>query len=179
MKIKVFYKLLLLSLVFVAFSCKKDPASASSDSYVKLKMNGNWVTYKGLGELGPDLGDATKINLGVSGSSADAKNLFDITIQLDGNNFPTGTYSSDQYPQYFMTVSLLLNPDPNTLKHYDITDAMNNDPSKYTANITSITPSEIKGTFTGNYLYSSFNDDDPDGGIVRITEGEFKVKRIR
>jgi hypothetical protein len=44
-------------------------------------------------------------------------------------------------------------------------------PSRYIVDITSITTSEILGNFTGNYLYSSFNDTDPDGGIVYITEG--------
>lgn len=179
MKIKFFHRLLLLSLVFVAFSCKKDSNSTSSgsDSYVKIKMNGNWITYKGLGELGPDLDDNTKIDLTISGASTDNKDNFSISIQLDGNNFPTGTYSSDE-TQYWMPIDFMTDTG-SSLKDYDISDAMGMDPSKYTVNITSITSSEIKGTFTGNYLFSSFNDTDPDGGIVYITEGEFKVKRIR
>ncbi|HEY5371912.1 MAG TPA: hypothetical protein VIJ75_23260 [Hanamia sp.] len=49
----------------------------------------------------------------------------------------------------------------------------------YIVTITSITPTQIKGTFTGNYLYDDSNSDDPDGGIVNITEGEFQVKRVR
>lgn len=181
MKMKIFGKLLFLSLIFSAFSCKKNSASSDTngDSYVKFKLNGTWVTHVGLGELGPDLGDATKTDLGVTGNSADGKQIFDITIQLDGTNFPTGTYSSDAYPSYYMVVSLMLNPTPSTLKHYDISDVSGKPSSKYTVNISSITPTEIRGTFTGNYLYSSFNSDDADGGIVQITEGEFKVKRIR
>ncbi len=174
---KFFHKLLLLSLVFVVFSCKKDSHSTDSDSYVKINVNGNWVTYKGLGELGPDLDDPTKIDLTISGVSADNKNNFSISIQLDGNNFPTGTYSSDQ-SQYWMPIDFMTG-NGSDLKDYDISDVTGMDPSKYTVNITSISSSEITGTFTGNYLYSSFNDTDPDGGIVYITEGEFKVKRIR
>lgn len=179
MKNTILVKLLFLFLVFISFSCKKDSNSTSSDSYVKFKMNGEWITYKGLGELGPDLGDNTKIDLGVTGNSDDSKTVFDISIQLDGNNFPTGTYFSDKYPDYYIIVDLLKNPDPSTAKYYDITDALNQDPSKYIVNITSITPTQIQGTFTGNYLYSTSYNTDPDGGIVYITEGEFKVKRIR
>ncbi len=78
-----------------------------------------------------------------------------------------------------MIVDYLLNPDPSTAKYYDITDAPDKDPSKYIVNITSITPTQIKGTFTGNYLYDNFSSDDPDGGIVNITEGSFQVKRVR
>jgi hypothetical protein len=76
-------------------------------------------------------------------------------------------------------VSLTLNPDPNTIKDYEAEDAANNAPSKFVISITSITSTQIKGTFTGNYLYDDFSSSDPDGGVVPVTEGEFQVKRIR
>lgn len=173
-------KLLFLLLILVATSCKKDSTPSDNDSYVKFKLNGNWVTYKALGEIGPDLGDATKTDIGVDGYSDDKKNAFSISIQIDGSDFKTGTYLSDQYPQYYVIVDFTSNPDPSTDKYYEISNAIDNNPSKYIVNITSITPTQIKGTFTGNYLYDSFHDDnDPDGGIVYITEGEFQVKRVR
>lgn len=179
MKRNTLSKLLLLLLIVVAASCKKDSTPSDNDSYVKFKLNGSSVTYKGLGELGPDLGDASKTDLGVNGYSNDKKSSFSISIQIDGSDFKPGTYSSDQYPQYYMIVDFLLTPDPSTAKYYDITDALDKDPSKYIVTITSITPTQIKGTFTGNYLYDDSNSDDPDGGIVNITEGEFQVKRVR
>lgn len=170
---------LFLLLIIVFASCKKDSSPSNNDSYIKFKLNGNWVTYKALGELGPDLGDATKTDIGIDGYSDDKKNGFSISIQIDGSDFKTGTYSSDQYPEYYMIVDYLLNPDPSTAKYYDITDAPSKDPSKYIVTITSITPTQIKGTFTGNYLYDDSNSTDPDGGIMNITEGEFQVKRVR
>jgi hypothetical protein len=177
---KTLHTLLLLSLVFVAFSCKKASHSNTySDSYAKIKKNGTWITYVGLGELGPDLGDNTKTDLGVSGSSTDMKDAFNISIQIDGSNFTTGNYSSDISTPYYLLVSLTSNPDPNTIKAYEVEDAANKAPSKYTISITSITSSQIKGTFTGNYLYDNFSSGDADGGVVEITEGEFQVKRIR
>lgn len=177
---RIFKQLLFLSLVLLAFSCKKEAASsAEGDSYVKVKMNGNWVTLKGMGELGPDMGDNTKTDLAITGNSTDGKQTFDIAIQLDGASFPQGVYNSDVYTPYYMVVDFMLMPTTSDIKHYQIEDALNREPSKYIVNITSITSTEIKGTFTGNYLYSSFNSDDADGGTVQITEGEFKVKRIR
>lgn len=65
------------------------------------------------------------------------------------------------------------------MKYYEIDDALGLAPSKYTVNITSITPTQIKGTFEGNYLYDNFSSGDTDGGIAYITEGQFQLKRIR
>ncbi len=115
------------SLLFIAFillftSCKKDSTDSNS-SYVKFKKNGEWITYKAVGELGPDLGDASLTDLGVTGYSDDQKNSFDITIQIDGTAFNTGTYSSDQYPDVYMLIDYSENPDASTIKYYEIDDA--------------------------------------------------------
>ncbi len=72
------------------FSCSKK-SDSSGDSYVKFKLNGEWVTYDGLGELGPDLGNATLTDLGVTGTSKDRKNTFDISIQIKGSDFKNRT----------------------------------------------------------------------------------------
>ena len=167
-----------MAFILLFASCKKDSTDSNS-SYVKFKKNGEWITYKALGELGPDLGDATLTDLGVTGYSDDKKNGFDITIQVKGTAFNTGSYSSDNYPDVYMPISYSENPDASTVKYYDIEDALNMPPSKYVVNISSITSTTITGTFTGNYLYDSFSADDADGGIVKITEGEFQVKRVR
>lgn len=178
MKLQNPLRLLFLFLAVSTFSCSKK-SDSSGDSYVKFKLNGEWVTYDGLGELGPDLGNATLTDLGVTGTSKDRKNTFDISIQINGSDFKTGLYASDQYPDYQLLVDYLVNPDPNTMKYYEIDDALGLAPSKYTVHISSITPTQIKGTFTGNYLYDNFSSGDPDGGIAYITEGQFQVKRIR
>jgi hypothetical protein len=176
---KTLHKLLLLLLVVLTFSCKKDATSkADSDSYVKIKKNGAWITYAGLGELGPDLGDASLTDLVVSGASADGKEVFNISIQMDGPDLTAGTYSSDVYTPYNVDVSLTTGGG-SAPKDYDVEDALNKPSAKYIINITSITSTQISGTFTGNYLYDDFSSNDPDGGVIPITEGEFKVKRIR
>ncbi len=64
----------------------------------------------------------------------------------------------------------------SSFSNYDISDAPGMLPSKYIFNITSITTTDITGTFTGNYLYDSFGS---SASTLDITEGEFNVKRVR
>ena len=170
MKSKLLGGLLLAIVMVTAFSCKKD--SDTPNSYVKIKKNGTWVTYNGLGELGPDLGDPTKTNLGVSATNSNQSETFDFVIQLNGTSFPTGTYTSGSlFPNIIM--SLILNANTASLVYHDINDAPGRAPSQYSITITSITDTYLSGTFTGNYL--------SDGGteVVEVTEGEFHVKRVR
>jgi hypothetical protein len=161
---------LLAILAFV--SCKKDSSDSnvSSDYYVKFKMNGNWVTWKtAVGELGPDLADATKTDFGVTANDDAQKNILDISVQVDGSNFNTGSYDSDN-GNYWVVMSFLKDANTATMKYYDLSGSS----SKYIVNVTSITSTELRGTFTGNYLYDDFDQES-----LPITEGEFFVKRIR
>ena len=157
--------------VFLFLSCKKNN---DSDYYVKLKINGNWVTWTTVaGELGPDLGNSTKTDFGVTANDDSQQNVFDFTIQIDGSNFNTGTYTSDN-PSYLMVVDYLKDANTPNMKLYQIADATGRPSSKYTINVTSITSTELRGNFTGNYL-TEINTDQ----TIDITEGEFKVRRIR
>ncbi|HUR12448.1 MAG TPA: hypothetical protein VM012_13820, partial [Flavitalea sp.] len=147
------------------------------DSYVKFKKNGTWVTYTALGELGPDLADASKTNFGVSATSNDQDVSFDISIQVDGNNFATGVYNSDN-TSYWTVIGLFTGFKTGDMQHYDITEAPGRAPSQYQVTVTSITANELQGTFTGNYLYNYFGNG-TSADVVEITEGSFKVKRVR
>ena len=160
---------LLLPILFL-ISCGKD----NDDYFVKLKINGNWVTWKTVaGELGPDLANSSKTDLGVTANDDAMTQVFDISIQVDGSNFNTGTYDSDNL-NYWVVVNYLSGANTANLKFYDISDAPTGPGSKYLVNVTSITDTELRGTFTGNYLYNHSDDES-----IQITEGEFKVKRIR
>jgi hypothetical protein len=173
MKVKSFKTVILLLAIVSFFSCKKD--SSSSDYYVKFKLNGNWVTWKKVvaGELGPDLADPTKTDFGVTANDDAINNVLDISIQVNSTNFATGSYDSDN-SNYWVVVSYMKDANTANMKLFDITDAPSQPPSKYIVNVTSITPTELKGTFTGNYL-SDWNT----GEMMNITEGEFFVKRLR
>lgn len=126
-----------------------------------------------VGELGPDLGDATKTDFGVTGNDDATKDIFDLSIQIDGNNFTTGTYDSDN-GNYLVVISYAKDAGTANGKYYEINDAANQSPSRYLVNVTSITDKELRGSFTGNYLYDDF-----DGETLNITDGEFFVKRVR
>ena len=67
-------------------------------------------------------------------------------------------------------ISFLKDANTATMKYYDLSGTS----SKYIVNVTSITSTELRGTFTGNYLYDNFDQES-----LPITEGEFFVKRIR
>jgi len=57
-------------------------------------------------------------------------------------------------------------------KDFSIQDAPGNPPCSFTIVLTSITSTEIKGTFTGNYLYEWTTHE-----MISITDGEFCVRR--
>ena len=161
---------LLIALLFLA-GCKKD--NNDPDYYVKLKVNGNWVTWKTVaGELGPDLANSAKTDFGITANDDALQTILDISIQVDGANFNPGTYSSDNL-NYWVVVNYMTNANTANMKLYGIGDVTGRPVSKYVINVTSITSTELKGTFTGNYLTNI------DDETVDITEGEFKVKRLR
>ena len=164
--------LTLLIVLLILAGCKKD--SNDSDYYAKLKINGNWVTWKtAAGELGPDLANPAKTDFGVTANDDALQTIFDFTIQIDGANFNTGTYSTDNL-NYWVVVNYMTNANTANMKLYDVADATGRPASKYVINVSSITSTELRGTFTGNYLYDQTNDQ-----TVDITEGEFKVRRVR
>ena len=173
MKPKLLHLLLFASIVFTAFSCKKD--DAKSDYFFKITKDGVETSYPIVaGELGPDLADPSFTDLGIRGQSENGNDILDLTIQVTGKTFSTGTYSSDN-PDYQVIFSYLVKSG-NSLSNYDISDATGRAPSKYIVTITSITSDEITGNFTGNYLYDDFST---SAGIFEIPKGSFHVKRIR
>ena len=167
--------IVLLLAIFSFCSCKKDSSGSNSGNYyVKFKLNGSWVTWKTVaGELGPDLADPSKTDFGVTANDDAQKTVLDISIQIDGSNFTTGVYDSDN-GSYWVVMSYLENANTANMKYFDISDATGQPASKYTITVTSITATELRGTFSGNYLY-----DDLDQETKAITEGEFVVRRVR
>ncbi len=170
MKTNTFKTFLLLLAVFSFFGCKK---SSGDGYYVKLKINGSWITWEtAIGELGPDFADPAKTDFGVTANNDSQDDVFDLTIQINGSNFTTGTYASDNL-NYYIVIDYLKDASGNA-KFYQISDAPGRPACKFTVNVTAITSTTLKGTFTGNYLY-----DDIDDESLELTEGEFFVRRAR
>jgi hypothetical protein len=167
----------LLLLPIIIFSCKKDndkSQPAEEGYYVKLKIDGTWVTWKVVaGELGEDLADPTKTDFGVTANDDAMKDVFDISIQVDGGTVVAGDYASDN-PDYWATVSYAKDIGTANAEYFDIEDAPSSPASKYIVHIQSINDTELKGSFTGNYLFNFSS-----GTTKNITEGEFFVQRLR
>ena len=173
MKLVPVKSLVVLLVFFSFFSCKKN-STGTDGYYVKLKINGNWVTWKTVaGELGPDFANPAKTDLGVTGNDDAMKDVFDISIQIDGSNFTTGSYVSDNV-NYTVFISYAKDAGAANSHFYDIANISNQPDSKYTVNVTSITNTELRGTFTGNYLSEFITDE-----TLNLTEGEFFVRRAR
>jgi hypothetical protein len=178
MRLRLLQGIFVATVFLFASSCKKksDDPGTSTNYFVKVKKNGNWVEYPTTaGELGPDLFNPALTDLGVSAQSASGDDRFDLTVQVSGSSFTPGTYTSGNQ-NYQVDISTLLQ-NGSGASHFDITDAAGMAPSSYTVNITSITADAITGNFTGNYIYNSFGTG--ASAVLAITEGEFHVKRIR
>jgi hypothetical protein len=156
---------------FLFFGCKK---STDPKYYVRFKLNGNWITMKNvLGEIGPDLADPDLLDFGITANSEDQKEIFDISLQTGADHFETGKlYNSEDW---FMPVGYTKDINASDTEYYDNFQGKDGmDFPHFTLTFTLINDKEVKGTFTGNYLYDSYNEK-----IVTLTEGEFYARRIR
>jgi hypothetical protein len=161
----IFFALLLTTI----FSCKKE--STNSGYYVKIKQDGNWINFATVaGELGPDLLDPSVTDLVIAAESTGNTEAFRIALQ--GTTIPTGTYDTDD--QSTVTMSIVYMTNVTTSPRMHSVEPNTTAFSRYIVKITSITAGEIEGSFTGNFLYDSASDE-----TLNITEGQFKVKRIR
>ncbi len=158
----------MLSVIVSLYSCKKESSGTTSgSSYLKLKQNGIWVTYAAVGELGPDLGDATYTDFDVVTQDAAPKGQFSMAVQVHSTSLPVGTYPGTSIDYSYVDAASSL----HLFSMYDMAPTRTDYPA-FTIHLTSITSTRLKGTLTGNYLYNSSDDE-----IITITEGEFDVLR--
>jgi hypothetical protein len=93
-----------------------------------------------------------------------------IIISLGGTTISTGTYDTDNQSQIAISIAYVTQYTTSPRVHKVEPNAVAS--SRYIVKITSITATEIEGSFTGNFLYDSANN-----VSLNITEGQFKVKR--
>ena len=168
---KTFYSFLFLVISLFSISCKRnDPATPF---YVKIKKNGTWQTWtKSVrGGIGPDGFDPTLVDLLITGQSNDNSERIDIILQKSGTSFTTGTYDTSISSPVTTSISYITGFLTANANSYDSDNGL----SRYLVNITSITPTTIEGTFTGNILVDDFDEI----LTLDVTEGEFKVERFR
>lgn len=158
----------LLMLCVLVSSCKKD---SETSSYIKFKMDGNWVTWKDiLGEIVTQPG-GNQTDFDFSAHSVGVTEAFALGIQVNGN-MSTGTYTPDNS---FLSLNYTKNANTSNFTSYTGGGILGGPDTRYEITITSITDKTLKGHFTGSYLRNISDDND----LVKITEGEFVVPRTR
>jgi hypothetical protein len=165
---------LLLYVCFFLFllSCKKNENETKPAYFVKYKLNGVLVTNTGSNHiwLQPNGTDPSKTDLMLVSTTNDFKNSIGITIQKAGPIVP-GTYQFGN-SAYTITADYFQDQGTASEKIYTVENAPNNPPCSFAITYSSITNSDFKGTFSGNYFYGGSPNE-----IVTITEGEFWVRR--
>ncbi|HLX90829.1 MAG TPA: hypothetical protein VKR32_04055 [Puia sp.] len=153
-------------------SCKKSSSSTSS-YYVKFNVNDSLVTWNYVvGEIGTDLQDSTKTDFGMNAVSKDTSTAIILSIQVNGKSLPTGTYESTN-SSLVVFADFYTGYNSPAFVDYTIDDASGMAPSTFTITISAITSKDMRGTFTGNYLYDFLS-----GKTVAVTNGEFFVPRL-
>jgi hypothetical protein len=163
---------LFLFLIIVTTSCKKNSAN-SGKYYVTFKVNDTvikWTKYIFV-DISPDQADTSQITLDFNSTSNNMDTAFFIDLTIGGKTIPAATYaySNNFNDTVLYTDYNLGNNDPNK-PDYDIEDVGGMPSPTFLLTITSITATEVRGTFTGNYL-ASYASGPPV--TLSITDGEF------
>jgi hypothetical protein len=153
-------------------SCKKNSTS-NGKYYVTFKVNDTLIKWTNhiFVDIGPDQADTSQITLDFNSTSNNMDTAFFIDLTIGGKKIPaaTYTYSYNFNDTVLYTDYNLGNNDPNK-PDYDIEEVGGMPPPTFLLTITSITATEVKGTFTGNYL-ASYASGLPV--TLSITDGEF------
>ncbi|HSZ86308.1 MAG TPA: hypothetical protein VK787_09770 [Puia sp.] len=164
--------ILFLFFIVVSTSCKKNSAS-NGKYYVTFKVNDTFIKWTNhiFVDISPDLADTSQINLDFNSTSNNMDTAFFIDLTIGGKTIPaaTYTYSYNFNDTVLYTDYNLGNNDP-TKPDFDIEDVGGMPAPTFVLTITSITSTEVKGTFTGNYL-ASYASGPPV--TLSITDGEF------
>jgi hypothetical protein len=171
MKYSPFRLLALILIIIIAVpSCSKNKDD-DKKYYFKYKENGSLVTWENASFAQTYSAASNMMIFNVLGSknlpNTSSNEAVSIIILNPGNSFPAGSYSTTTHS---MEIGYHVVADPSTPTPPDwVSDDAPGEPfSQYTVIITSINNKEVRGTFTGNYLYNSTTNN-----VNRITEGEF------
>jgi len=144
-------------------SCKK--SSNEPVYFFNAKIEGSWVTYKDAKfTIAPNASDSSISDLHIIAGTEQNN----ISIVMESTvNYGMGSFNTTDSTPYNMRVSLFKD-DGNYLKVYGTDGSGTGTQPYYVVTITSITPTEIRGTISGNYLYDGY-----DAESINFTEGEF------
>ena len=158
-------------IVLVAFAgCKKE-TSEKPKYEVVFNMNGTKEVFTPFySSIQPNSSIPGNTDFMLVARSGGDKNHFAITIQVTGD-FQTGTYTSNNL-NYTVIADYFQNVGQPDEQDYTIDHAPLMPACSFVVNITSIDEHQIRGNFTGNYLYDRINDES-----IVVSDGSFVVKR--
>ncbi|MBF6641277.1 hypothetical protein IVB69_07280 [Flavobacterium sp. J49] len=137
----------------ISFNCSSDSnSSASTNFYLKCKVNGTWVEF------------------------ADPMVINSLAKSITGNNADNGKVVTLFTPLNVATGTFTITDEPSNVNSYagsfsDFNEEVYTDNETGTMVITEVNANVIKGTF-------SFTGDDGNGGTITVTEGSFRAENI-
>ena len=166
-----FFSLLIFS--FILFiSCSKDNNTESKPSYYLIfKLNDNLVkhNYPTYSSLKPNTTIPGSYDFQLSSNSDDHQNNIVFSLHKAGA-INTGSYTTSDNTISDVSYTVFNNA-LGIEKIYSVYTT-GHSPALFSITLTDIADTYFKGTFNGTYMY---NDDRTDS--IRITNGEFFVKR--
>lgn len=142
-------------------SCGKEK---EADYFIRFKVDGQTIEFKKAGFVVEQSADPDKIYIIIGARSTDLKSIFTVDVEVPKELAP-GTYDSEND---MLALGYGVNGSPSM--YYTMWPVSTDPDPHYVLTVTSISETEIRGHFTGNFLA------DEDGNIAALTEGEFVAK---
>ncbi|MBV9962775.1 MAG: hypothetical protein JO072_11050 [Parafilimonas sp.] len=159
-----------LSLLFFA-SCKKS-SGGGSNYYIKANVDGTEKTYTST-PLAFTINQSGTYSLNMSASaSKDTSSYEGLSLQINQSGAPVtaGTYIDGTSGANYVLAGIY-NPGTSNLSSIFAAGAQLSTTAPFTITITSISSSQVSGTFNGEY----FDNDGFGSNSVIITNGEFSL----
>jgi len=166
------YTFLLLFSFLICVGCSKEEKTENKpDYYLTFKLNGNLLkhNYPTYSSLKPNATIPGSSDFQLSSNSDDQKSNFGFSLHKAGA-ITIGSYATSDIAVQDVAYTIFSNS--LAMEKYYSAFTTGRTPSPFSITLTEITDKYFKGTFTGSYLYT---DDRTDS--IRITDGEFFLRR--
>jgi len=147
-------------------SCNKEKEARY---FIRFKVNGEWVYFTSAGFLIQDSGNPDTRYISIAGRSKDLQTVFLIGGEMPADPQP-GTYDTENDALEFGYATEAGPNNNNETVYYTMYPVAGKPNPHFVLHVTSMTETEIRGNFTGNYLA------DEEENFVDVTEGEFVVR---
>ncbi len=163
-------------LIFTTFvSCEKKEDEVEPVYKISFNINGveKVTAHRVTCTLRPNETVPSKTDFILSSYPSDGKDFLSIYVQVVGN-LGVGAYSSENYPNAYVNCDYMENNGLDNHKDFFTHNVQGRPASKIVVTLLSITATEIKGSFVGNYLTNPFTNE-----TIEFSGGEFTAKRMK